>query len=297
MNVNFELYKIFYTVAKELSFSRAASKLFMSQSAVSQNIRQLEEKLETSLFNRTTKQVSLTQDGQTLLEHVEPAVHMLHNGEQHLTEMKTLERGQLHIGASDTICKHYLLAFFKEYHTLYPQIELKVTNRTSIKCVDLLNQGAVDLIVTNLPNTHISEEMDVIETATFKDVFIASSDRIIAKSNAASPAYSLEDLSQEPILMLTKSTTTSEYLYQLFADVGLKINPAIELGSIDLLVDLATIDLGISFVPDFCVPTNNTLQTLPTDLPIPERHLGIATHTKRPLTEASKRFIELLIES
>lgn len=297
MNINFELYKVFYSVAKELSFSKAATSLFISQSAVSQSIRQLEQKLDTPLFNRSTKQVSLTQDGLKLLEHIEPAIHMIQNGENYLMEMKTLARGQLHIGASDTICKHYLLDYFKKYHTLYPQIELKVTNRTSIKCVDLLKKGSVDLIVTNLPNKEITSDMEVLEIMSFKDVFIANKDRLINKQNAPNNTYSLETLSKEPILMLTKSTTTSDYLYHLFANQGLDIHPAIELGSIDLLVDLAAIDLGISFVPDFCVPSTSDLQILKTVHDIPSRKLGIVTHTKRPLTESAKKFIELLTDS
>ncbi len=280
-------------MAKELSFSGASKVLFLSQSAVSQSIRQLEQKLGTPpLFNRSTKQVSLTQDGLKLLEHIEPAVHMIQHGEQYITELKTLERGSLHIAASDTICKHYLLDYFKQYHTLYPQIEIKVTNRTSIKCVDLLHQGVVDLIVTNLPNTHLSEDMDVTQTMEFSDVFIASTSRTLIEG-----PYSYEDLSKEPILMLTKTTTTSEYLYQLLAERGLDIKPAIELGSIDLLVDLARIDLGISFVPDFCVEDESGLKILNLQEPIPSRSLGIATHTKRPLTEAAKKFIELLMSS
>lgn len=292
-NISFELYKVFYTVAKALSFSKAAESLFLSQSAVSQSIRQLEQKLDTPLFNRSTKQVRLTQAGLKLLEHIEPAVHMIRGGENYLLEMNSLERGQLHIGASDTICKHYLVRYFKAFHTLYPGIELKVTNRTSIKCVELLNQGAVDLIVTNLPNTHLTEDMQVTETLSFKDVFIASNSRQLGVG-----PYTLDRLSEEPILMLTKATTTSEYLYQLFSNEGLQVTPSIELGSIDLLVDLTAIDLGISFVPEFCLPkSDSSIRVLNTTSDIPPRKLGIVTHTKRPLTEAASKFIELLIEN
>lgn len=289
MEINFELYKVFYSVAKYLSFSKASKVLFISQSAVSQHIRQLETKLDTTLFNRSTKQVTLTTEGIKFLEYIEPAVHMILNGESYLKELKTLKKGQLHIGASDTICKHYLLKYFKLYHTRYPHIEIKVTNRTSIECVKLLSNSLVDLIVTNLPNHHIYDDMTITKTLSFQDVFIAS-----PTLNINSSACTLQSLSKHKILMLEKTTTTSEYLYELFEAKDLDIHASIELGNIDLLIELTKIGLGISFVPDFCIPTQSDIQIIrPTDI-IPKRYLGIVTHEKRPLSEATKQFITLL---
>lgn len=289
MNVNYEFYKVFFVVAQELSFSKAAKKLFISQSAVSQSIRQLEEKLEVSLFNRSTKQVQLTADGKALFDHIEPAIHMISSGETYLMESKTLERGQLHIAASDTICRYYLLSYFKTFHNAFPGVEIKITNRTSVQCVDLLHKGQVDLIVTNLPNLHVTGDMAVTPTKSFKDVFIAHPKRCDTTAT-----YSLEDLSTYPLLMLTKRTATSEFFYDLFKKEGIDVKASIELGSIDLLVDMARIDLGIAFVPDFCVTPSANLQILNIDHPIPERQIGWITHKKRPLSEAAKKFVQRL---
>lgn len=288
MEINFEFYKVFYVVAQELSFSKAADQLYISQSAVSQSIRQLETKLGTNLFNRTTKQVSLTNEGAALFEHIEPAVNMILGGETYLQETKTLKRGALHIAASDTICKYYLLEYFKRYHDTYPGIDIKVTNRTSVQCVELLHKGAVDLIITNLPNTHIHEDMTTTITKEFQDVFIANPKRI------TNPPKTYEDLSGHPILMLTKRTATSEFFYGLFDARDIEINPAIELGSIDLLVELTRINLGISFVPDFCIKESKDLMILAIKENIPKRHIGLVTQNKRPLSEAAKKFIEIL---
>lgn len=289
MNVNFELYKVFYMVAVEGSFSKAARRLFISQSAVSQNIRQLETKLSTRLFNRQTKQVGLTAEGQALMHHIEPAVHMILKGEAYLKETKTLSRGQLHIAASDTICKHYLLDYFKAYHDAYPGIDIKVTNRTSVQCVELLRKDSVDFIITNLPNAHIDGDMTALPIRGFQDVFIAAPGRL------TDGPYTLERLAKEPVLMLTKKTATSAFLYGLFEAEGITINPAIELGSIDLLMDMTRIGLGISFVPDFCVAPSGGLAILPLTNPLPMRHIGLVTHNKRPLSVASQKFIELLV--
>ena len=95
MDVNFELYKVFYYVAKHLSFSAAASELFISQSAVSQSIRLLEEKLKTSLFIRHTKKVKLTLEGQTLYEHIEKAFNLIKTGERNLNNINLLKHGEI----------------------------------------------------------------------------------------------------------------------------------------------------------------------------------------------------------
>lgn len=288
MDVNFELYKVFYVVGKELSFSKAAQQLFLSQSAVSQSIRQLEKKLGVPLFNRTTKQVTLTPDGQALMAHIEPAVNMILSGENHLQESKNLQRGQLHIAATDTICRYYLLDYFKQFHDTYPGVDIKVTNRTSLRCVELLHQGGVDLIVTNLPNHHLTKDMTAIPTKAFNDVFIAAMDRCPKDS------YTFSELTKHPILMLTKQTATSEFLNELFEKADVPLNPSVELGSIDLLVDMAKINLGVAFVPDFCIRETDNLKVLTTKETIPERHIGLVTHNKRPLSAAAGEFIDLL---
>ena len=105
MDINYELYKVFYYVASSLSFSDASKKLFISQSAVSQSIKTLEHKLGQPLFIRSTKKVQLTPAGALLLKHVEPAMNLISRGESQLLESGSLGLGQLHIGASDTICR------------------------------------------------------------------------------------------------------------------------------------------------------------------------------------------------
>ena len=112
MDINLELYKVFYYVATTLSFSEASRQLFISQSAVSQSIKTLEKKLGHTLFIRSTKKVLLTPEGELLLEHVKPALQMLDEGESLLSGSNML-KGQLRIGASDTICRYFLIEYFR----------------------------------------------------------------------------------------------------------------------------------------------------------------------------------------
>ena len=106
MDINYELYKVFYYVASTLSFSEASKQLFISQSAVSQSIKALEKKLDQTLFIRSTKKVRLTTEGEILLRHIEPAISLIKRGESQLLDVGA-RGGQLHIGASDTICRYF----------------------------------------------------------------------------------------------------------------------------------------------------------------------------------------------
>lgn len=290
MNINLELYKVFYFVAKKLSFSEASRDLFISQSAVSQSIKTLEEKLNTQLFYRNTKKITLTHEGKLLLEHIEPAINLIISGENNILETHSLKKGKLHIGASDTICKYYLIDYLKKFHDQYPNITIQVTNRTSFKCVDLLKQGVVDLIITNLPNEKITSSMSVIPTLSFQDKFITSN-----KYFNINEKITFQELVTYPILMLEKETTTSSYINAIFEELDIKITPEIELGSIDLLIELAKIGLGISFVPDYCIPHNDdSLFIIDTAKELPPRKLGIVTNKKTPLSITAKKFIEML---
>ena len=170
MDINYELYKVFYHVAVTLSFSEASKQLFISQSAVSQSIKVLEKKLNQTLFIRSTKKVQLTPEGEILLKHIEPAMNLIKRGENQLLEANTLNGGQLRIGASDTICRYYLVPFFREFHLKYPNVHIKVANQTSIACAKMLENGQVDFIITNYPNSSLSNVQSIRSLREFSDV-------------------------------------------------------------------------------------------------------------------------------
>ena len=210
MDINYELYKVFYYVATTLSFSEASKLLFISQSAVSQSIKVLEKKLGITLFIRSTKRVQLTPEGETLLRHVEPAINLIARGEAQIMEAGTLGGGQLRIGASDTICRYFLVPYLNRFHRSFPNVHIKVTNQTSTQCVDLLESGQVDFIVTNYPNSHLSSRLQTIPIHSFHDIFIANGEYYPELENR--PVH-LKELLQYPILMLDRKSTTSEFLH------------------------------------------------------------------------------------
>lgn len=293
MDINYELYKVFYHVASSLSFSEASRKLFISQSAVSQSIKTLEKKLEQPLFIRSTKRVQLTSAGQLLLKHIEPAINLIERGEQQLTDSGTLGLGQLHIGASDTICRYFLVPYLKQFHEKFPQVPIKVTNATSLSCVDLLAQGKVDLIVSNYPNSRMDSSCIRKTVASFRDVFIANP----ACFPLEQQEISFAELNKYPILMLDRKSTTSEFLHNLFLQHQLELIPEMELSSNDLLTDLAKIGIGIAFIPDYCLSEHMTeLYIVRTREKMPPRRITAAVNPELPVSPSTEEFLNLLPE-
>ena len=291
MDINYELYKVFYHVAATLSFSEASKQLFISQSAVSQSIKVLEKKLNQTLFIRSTKKVQLTPEGEILLKHVEPAINLIQKGENQLLEANTMNGGQLRIGASDTICRYYLIPYLNRFHKAYPNVHIKVTNQTSIECAHLLENGQVDFIITNYPNSGLSNSQNVRVINEFHDVFVANQEYFPLKGETVS----LQKLQTYPILMLDRKSTTSEFLHHMFQREQLDLVPEIELSSNDLLIDLARIGLGIAFVPDFCIPENDKdLFIVKLTEKMPARQMIVAYNESLPVSQASKQFMDMM---
>ena len=291
MDINYELYKVFYHVAITLSFSEASKQLFISQSAVSQSIKVLEKKLNQPLFIRSTKKVQLTPEGEILLKHIEPAMNLIQKGENQLLEANSLNGGQLRIAASDTICRYYLVPYLNRFHKAYPNVHIKVFNFTSIECAHVLENGQVDFILSNYPNSGLLASHSVRSIHEFHDVFVANAEAFPLKDQV----LTLEELKEYPIMMLDRKSTTSEFLHSMFQRSHLDLVPEIELSSNDLLIDLARIGLGIAFVPDFCIPADESqLYILKLAQSLPARKLVVASNDSVPLSQAAKQFMDML---
>ena len=151
LNHSLEVYRVFYTVAKCRSITFAANELAISQPAVSQSVKQLEESLETKLFTRTSKGVRLTAEGELLYSYVSKGYEQIVLGEQKLMEMKNLELGEIRIGASDMTLQFFLLPYLEQFHERFPNIKVKVTNAPTPETLSNLEEGRIDFGVVSTP--------------------------------------------------------------------------------------------------------------------------------------------------
>lgn len=288
MSAKLELYKVFKEVAEAGNITAAAQALFISQSAVSQSIKQLEGELQTRLFARNSRGVSLTAEGRMLYEYVRTAMDLLETGEIKLSQTRELQMGELVIGASDTVTSQFLLPFLDGFHRDYPGVHIQIISGRSGKVLDLLRSGKVDIAFASTPDDPSLEAVPCFST---HNIFVAGADY----SCDFDKTYTLEEIAAFPLILLEKKASSRVYLEKYFLQNGLKLKPEIELGARSLLVDLAAIGFGVAGVTaEFVKKELNSgrLRKLETTFEIPPRSVDMCVLKSVPQTAAAMRFAE-----
>lgn len=292
MQVNLEWYRVFYWIARTGSLSRAADHLHITQPAVSHTVKQLEASLGGQLFLRTPKGIILTKEGEVLLHYLEQAFNFVDIGEKALAEMNNLNSGEIAIGASDTLCKYFLLPYLEQFHARHPRVRIRVTNRTTPETITLLKEGKIDFGIVSLPAS--DKQVDFYESIPIQDCLVGGKE---FQYLAAESPLPVEDLQQYPLLILEPGSSTRRYLDHYAASCGVKLEPEFELGSVDLLVQFASSGFGLAFVVRNYITEelrSGKLFEIPLNPPLPERRIGIATLRGVPLSSATRTFLELL---
>ncbi|MBU5294470.1 LysR family transcriptional regulator [Anaerosalibacter bizertensis] len=289
MSIKLDLYKVFCEVVKYRSFSNAAKSLYMTQPAISQSIMQLEEELGIRLFTRTPKGVIPTKEGQILFEYANSALNLIDVGEKKIEESRNLMVGELRIGVGDTISRYFLLPYLEEFHNEYPNIKLKIINRTSLELCSLIKSGHVDIAICNLPIE--DSTLKVRKLMDIHDIFVCGKkykDRI-------SSSLTFSEISNFPLILLEAKSNSRQYVEKYILSKGVRIEPEIELGSHDLLLEFARINLGIScvikeFSEDYL--ENEILYEVDLVENIPKRGIGVCFLKNVSLSPAATKFVE-----
>lgn len=292
--VNLELYRVFYTVAKCGSLTKAAEELYISQPAVSQAIKQLETQLGGQLFNRTHKGMELSETGgKQIFATVEKALKLFDEAESKYAELKDTATGVVRICASDTVSTHFLLPYIKEYHEKYPNVNLILQNGTSIETIEMLKNGKGDVGFVNLPidDSEINLSNTVMQ---LHDTFVASE----KFSELKDDVIDLRRLQDYPLLMLELSTATRQAIVSFAHSQGIHLHPEIELASLELMTSLAKSGIGIACIPrEFIrheLEEEKSLFEIKTTPTLPTRAIGLALPKNVNLTFAVKEFIKII---
>ena len=293
MSVKLESYRVFKEVAEVGNITAAAQALYISQSAVSQSIKQLENDLQTRLFSRNSRGVTLTAEGRMLYEYVRSAIGLLETGEEKLSQTRELQMGQLIIGASDTVTSQFLLPYLDSFHREHPAIHIQIISGRSHKVLGLLQSGKVDIAFASTPNEGSFETIPCFATHS---IFVASPDYPCDFNHI----YTLAEIADFPLILLERKASSRLYLEKYFLQNGLRLNPEIELGARSLLVDLAAIGFGVAGVTEEFVRRdmeNGRLRKLETTFDIPPRSVDMCILRGVPQTAAAQRFADFIRES
>lgn len=286
-----DLYRVFWQVGKDKSFSKAAKNTYMTQPAVSQSILQLERELDIRLFNRTSKGVTLTSEGSILFEYINSAMNLINTSEEKLLEFKNLTAGELKIGVGDTISRYFLLPYLEEFHNKYPNIKFKMSNNTTLELCSILKSGEIDIVICNFPIN--DPTLELISCIDIHDIFVCGE----KYNRMFSEPLTLREIADLPLILLENKSNSRKYLDQYMLSKGVKFSPEFELGSYDLLLEFARINLGIACVTkEFSQEylEKGILYELKTTEKIPKRNIGICYLKSVPLSLASKKFIEII---
>ena len=294
MAVKLELYRVFKEVAETGNISAAAKNLYISQSAVSQSIKQLETALQARLFARSPRGVTLTGEGQMLYQYVRNALGLLATGEDKLSQAQQLLLGTLTIGASDTVTSQFLLPYLDRFHRQYPAIHIQIISGRSHKVLGLLQSGKVDIAFASTPQEGAS--LETFPCLATHSIFVAGAEYPCDFDHV----YTLEEIARFPLILLERKASSRLYLEKYFLQNGLHLNPEIELGARSLLVDLAAIGFGVAGVTEEFVRReleSGRLRKLRTSFDIPPRSVDLCVLRDVPLTSAAQRFSDFIRES
>lgn len=293
MNINLEYYKIFYHVATELSITGAAKKLCISQPAVSQAVKQLEQGLGIELFTRRAKGVSLTRAGTLLYSYVGNGYETILAGEEQLTKMMNLEYGEVRIGASDMTLQFYLLPYLERFHQLYPEIKVTVTNAPTPQTIDHLYQGRIDFGVVTKP-LEVDSKFDVFRVRQVQDVFVAG----VKFQELQGKKLDYKKLLELPLICLEGDTSTRKYVDSYLEKNHVAITPEFELATSDMIVQFALRNLGIGcVVKDFADKQleSGELFQLEFKKQIPKRDMCLIVDNRSTMSVAASKLKELLV--
>lgn len=290
-DISLDLYKIFCTVVRMGNMSGAAKELYISQPAVSMAMRQLEEKLGKPLLIRSSKGIRTTEEGKILYEYLKQALGLIETAEKKYMQMVNLQIGEIKIGASDTVIRNYLIPHITKHTEEHPEINIKFVNRTTFETIKLLKSGNIDIGFVNLPvepehNLEVTEIMKVHECVIGGSKF----------KHLAEKGVTLTELTNLPLMLLENDSNSRKCLDDAIQPHGIIFKPNLELGSSELLVDFAKINLGVAIVTKEIAEKdidNETLFEIPLKEKLPPRGIGLVRFKGVILSQAAQSFVNL----
>lgn len=296
MNINYELYRIFYIVAKNKNITDASKELLISQPAISKSIKNLENMLGGRVFVRTKRGVILTEEGRELYKYIKQAIEYINNAENRFSELINLETGTIKIGISSTLTKEFLLPYLEKFHKLYPKINISINTDISSDLIKKLRNGLIDIIVMNLNGNNYDNDLEIIKCKKIQDCFVVNDNY----KNLLNKEIKFKELNNYPIILQSIGSNTRTFLDNIAKEHNVILKPNMELASYSLVVEFARIGLGIGYVTEDYIKNDlksKKLHKLNIKEKIPERYIGIVLSKNNIPNFSTKKMIEIITKN
>lgn len=293
MNIDFELYRVFYTVANHCNITKASKELNISQPAISKSIKNLEDQLGGQLFVRTKRGVILTEEGKEFYNYIKQAIEYITNAENKFTNLINLETGYIKIGISTTLTKEFLLPYLEKFHASYPKIDIQIITSLTSDLFSKLKNGLIDIIILNINDKNYGNDIDIIKCKKINDCFVVNNNY----KELLNKELSMKDLNNYPLILQAKGSNTREFLDNIARKNNVIFKPNIELASYSLVVEFSKIGLGIGYATKEYIKDkikNKELYELRIKETIPSRYIGIALSKNHLPNFGTKKLVEII---
>lgn len=283
----------FLQVAQQNSFSRAAEQLGYSQAAVTIQIKQLEKELGVHLFDRMGKQTTLTHQGAVFYEYASSVMRDLARAKDAVADPRELT-GKLCLGAIESVCASIFPSILKEYHRLYPKVKISIITDSPNVLLELMNRNKIDIVYFLDQRMYDSKWVKVLE-APEEIIFVASRENPLAGQSR----LDLDTVIAQPFILTEKNASYRYILDQYLASCSRAIEPYLESGNTQFIINLLRENLGVSFLPEFTVHRDIVNRRLAA-LDVADFHMRIwrqvVYHKDKWVTREMKAFLELAMD-
>src|SRR6202008_1823765 len=290
--MDFDQLTTFVYVAKLKSFSRAGQKVFRSQSAVSAQIRQLEQAYKARLLDRSAKSVELTPAGEVLFDYAEKLLRMRDESIQVVADRGNVVQGPIVFGANEATCLYLLPDIFAEFQRRYPLVHISIYRNFSHKILQRVEDGSADVGIVTLPIKSPNLKMHHIYKDRLR--FMVSTKNPIAQRSKVP----LADVAEQP-LIFPRTGFTRQVLDKLFRPYRSRLHVTMELPSIGMIKRFVGADAGVSFISESFAKDQvkaGEVKLLSVDGVVLFRELGLVYRRDPSLPRAAQALIGLIRE-
>ena len=287
MNINFKLLGVFLSVAENASFRKAADQTHRSMPAVSMQIKQLEEQVGVALFQRTTRKVSLTDEGEKLLISARKALAELEIGLLQIQQSIDLQHGRLSFACVPTVASTRLPLILTTFAKMYPGITVHVRELANLELLDCVRRREVDFGIGPVPEN--TGELD------FSPVFVDEYCAMLPKGyqDKGRDGISLRELCTLPLLMLSDASTFRGHLEKVLSANGLEAKSNYEFAHVNTLIAMAEAGLGVALLPRIAIPRKTPLKVVRVVKPGLSRTISVSTIRGHTLSPSASRLVDL----
>jgi len=287
--MEFKDIKAFIEVADHMSFTKAAEHLYLSQPTLSKAVKRLEEELNVLLFNRSTRQLSLTDAGKIVYKQGKVALSSLNEIPIFLDELIGAASGDIKIGMPPLIGTLFFPKIARDFYEKYPNVRIELCEHGAKVIENLVNEGRIDVGITVLPTNDAHFNIHPF----ISDKFVLAVHRDHSFANRKEIALSA--LKDEKLILFSKSFILHKFIINACIEAGFKPMISYESSQWDLIIELVASKLGIALLPEciFEKQNNSTIITIPIQAPSLLWNLGIITKKDAYQSFALKKFMEL----